>query len=129
MKTKLFIATAILGAVLGAQTTAVPKLYGWIVDGSGKWLTLGPTLKISSTGQLDAVIPASTAKIRTYNAVLTYDAVNRNWPLPTTASSIVITVNGVRYVPGVDYNVAASKLTALKDNLLPGDLVVADYDQ
>jgi hypothetical protein len=82
---------------------------------------------------------AVATKPRVFNAVLAYDTLTQCWPVPGGAvpASVAVTVNGLRYLPGIDYTVETSAswpgqsiLKAGKFGSMPADsLVVVDYDQ
>jgi hypothetical protein len=101
-------------------------------------LTAGPGIKIDLAAKtISATAP--TVKPRKYNAALVYDSVCACWPLPALAvpASVVVTVSGLRYLPGFDYTIETSASwpgqSVLKANPTLGNmpfdgLVVVDYD-
>ncbi len=129
MKKLTLIAALLFAVALFAQTTT-KWIYGY-AGGKGVWWTVGPSLSVSPTGQLDVVFPAQpTAKTRIYDALLQYDATVKAWKLPAGATKVVVHVNGLRYRAGYDYAIDASGVKALfPDNMLPEFQVTADYDQ
>ncbi|HYP08409.1 MAG TPA: hypothetical protein VER03_19400 [Bryobacteraceae bacterium] len=148
------VSIAFLAALSGFGQVSNPPakwLYGY-VGSQGKWFTIGPTLAVSSSGQIDAVVtqgpvgpqgaqgiagpigpqgPAGLPAPKRRKAMLTYDAVAKVWVLPATSdlSTVEISVNGIEYWAGLDYTIVAGKVAAIGTNMLPEHRVTAEYDQ
>ena len=96
--------------VIYAQTTGslllplwdwTARRYVWYTLGSGFTIT-GQTISVTSVAQ----------PVRVYDVKLTRDP-DGSYQLPTGAlsSSVVVHVNGLRYVRGVDYTIVGGKVT------------------
>ena len=128
-------------------------IYGY-VGSAAQWLSIGPSLTVSATGQLDAAVTAGPAgpkgdkgdvgpigpmgpagpagsggsSNRKRNVVLAYDANAKGWRLPAGAANVTLHVNGLRFLPGPDYTISTDLILAVTDNMQPGFTVVADFD-
>jgi hypothetical protein len=127
MKKLILAALFLIGFAAVAQTASVRSIFSW--DGTKQqWLTFGPTLTVSATGQIDVAAAANKPKVRIYDMPLAYDATAKTWIVPASASALVIYVNGIRYRPTKDYILSVGKLAAVADNMAATDAVTADYD-
>jgi hypothetical protein len=90
----------------------------------------GANIKVDLTAKtISAVIPPAP-KPRVFGQVLTFTTDGWLVPFGAVPSSIVITVNGLRYTLGIDYLVTAGMITAIDPSMMSSDsLVVVDFDQ
>jgi len=117
----------ILAAAVQAQQIAVwnetTKTYVAVRAGTG--------IKVDLTAKTISAT-ATVVKPRVYGTVLPFASTSNGWAVPFGAipSSMVIWVNGLRYVIGTDYTVVAGLIAAINPSMMSADaMVVVDYDQ
>lgn len=144
------IIAAALAVALYAQSTYQLLVY---TNGRLQWATAGPTLSLSSNGQLDAVIPApipgpagpagppgatgpqgppGPSAVLHADVALTYNAAYGGWPLPAPSAgmnikAVAVYVNGLRYHAGLDYTIEAGMVRAIGANMNSTYFVLCDY--
>lgn len=118
---------AVLTAQITFQNYQIPL---W--NGRGYvWVKMSSHFTLNN-GVLDVAIPAAPAVVqRAYSVPLTFEATVNGYPLPIPNSNVVVYVNGLRYMPGVDYLINGGVVQAMSTNWPPpaDTMVSIDYDK